>query len=196
MRQKSAVFAERGIDNIFMRPGYAEFYRAVATDPRFNRIVHVSKLEVGAETAAVNLALVFRGRYYYVLSSYTEGQLARLGPGAIHLRELMRYAIDRGIAFFDFTIGDESTSAIGVMGFRHSTIISQQQPHEALWSHCRYKFASKSSAESSRRPHYGSSLAKPGPCSVAAKDEQRQTVVSPLRKLPEAEVLLLANIDH
>ncbi len=107
MQQKSAVFAERGIGNIFMRPGYVEFYRAVATDPRFNRIVHVSKLEVGAETAAVNLGLVFRGRYYYVLSSYTDGSLARFGPGAIHLRELMRYAIDRGLASFDFTIGDE-----------------------------------------------------------------------------------------
>jgi CelD/BcsL family acetyltransferase involved in cellulose biosynthesis len=42
-----------------------------------------------------------------VLSSYTGGSLAKLGPGAIHLHELMRYAIARGMTDFDFTIGDE-----------------------------------------------------------------------------------------
>lgn len=107
MSQKGLAFAERGIGNIFMKPGYADFYRAVATDSRFRRIVHVSRLDVSAETAAVALGLTFRGRYYYVLSSYTSGPIARFGPGAIHLRKLMRYAIERGMSVFDFTIGDE-----------------------------------------------------------------------------------------
>jgi CelD/BcsL family acetyltransferase involved in cellulose biosynthesis len=33
--------------------------------------------------------------------------LSRFGPGAAHLHELMRYAIERGCDAFDFTIGDE-----------------------------------------------------------------------------------------
>jgi CelD/BcsL family acetyltransferase involved in cellulose biosynthesis len=107
MKQKGRAFAERGIGNIFMKPGYADFYRAVATDSGSRDIVHVSQLDVGAETAAVALGLMFRGRYYYVLSSYTSGPMARFGPGAIHLHRLMRYAIERGMTVFDFTIGDE-----------------------------------------------------------------------------------------
>jgi len=41
------------------------------------------------------------------LSSYCDGQLTRLGPGTLHLRELMAYAIKLGLRRFDFTIGDE-----------------------------------------------------------------------------------------
>jgi CelD/BcsL family acetyltransferase involved in cellulose biosynthesis len=42
------------------------------------------------------------------LASYDDGEAARFGPGAAHLHEIMRYAIERGCAVFDFTIGDEN----------------------------------------------------------------------------------------
>jgi len=43
-----------------------------------------------------------------VLASYCEDSaVAHFGPGALHLRELLKYAIDRGLQRFDFTIGDE-----------------------------------------------------------------------------------------
>lgn len=42
-----------------------------------------------------------------MLSSYTDGELARLGPGAVHLHELMRHAIEKQFTMFDFTVGDE-----------------------------------------------------------------------------------------
>ena len=35
------------------------------------------------------------------------GDAAHFGPGALHLRELLKYAIERGLQRFDFTIGDE-----------------------------------------------------------------------------------------
>src|SRR5262249_19131613 len=56
---------------------------------------------------AANLGLTFRGSYYYILPSYDNGSLARYSPGTIHLRGLMRGAIDLGLGRFDFTIGDE-----------------------------------------------------------------------------------------
>jgi CelD/BcsL family acetyltransferase involved in cellulose biosynthesis len=105
--QKSAFFARRGIPNIFTRPGYVDFYRDFAVKGQAEGLSHVSELKVGAEVAAANFALTLGGRYYYVLSSYTDGALARLGPGAVHLHELMRYAIDRHFTMFDFTVGDE-----------------------------------------------------------------------------------------
>ena len=72
-----------------------------------HRLVHVSRLEVGASWAATNLGLTFRDSYYHVLASYDDGELARFGPGAAHLRELLKFAIERGLKRFDFTIGDE-----------------------------------------------------------------------------------------
>ena len=42
-----------------------------------------------------------------MLASYDDGELARYGPGALHLRELLAYAIGLGLRRFDFTIGDE-----------------------------------------------------------------------------------------
>jgi CelD/BcsL family acetyltransferase involved in cellulose biosynthesis len=57
---------------------------------------------------ATNLGVVFRGSYYHVLASYCEDSaVAHFGPGALHLRELLKYAIDRGLQRFDFTIGGE-----------------------------------------------------------------------------------------
>lgn len=108
MEQKARSFAQMGIANMFARPGYREFYRALATGATSRNLTHVSRLEVGPVAAAVNFGLTFRGRYYYLLASYGDGEVSRFGPGAAHLHELMRYAIERGLRIFDFTIGDEA----------------------------------------------------------------------------------------
>ncbi len=67
----------------------------------------MSRLDVGPTLAAANYGLIFRGRYYHVLASYDDGPVSRFGPGAAHLHDLMRYAIEHGCNEFDFTIGDE-----------------------------------------------------------------------------------------
>jgi CelD/BcsL family acetyltransferase involved in cellulose biosynthesis len=105
--KKTAPSARHGINNLFARPGYLEFYRDVAGNPATRDFVHISRLDVGEEIAATNLGLVFAGSYYHVLASYTDGDLSRWGPGAAHLNDLLRYAIERGLKVFDFTIGDE-----------------------------------------------------------------------------------------
>jgi CelD/BcsL family acetyltransferase involved in cellulose biosynthesis len=104
MQQKARSFARMGVANLFERPGYAAFYRAVSSEP----IAHVSRLDIGSHPGAINLGLMARGRYYHLLASYTdESEYARLGPGAAHLLEMMANAIRRGCTIFDFTIGDE-----------------------------------------------------------------------------------------
>jgi CelD/BcsL family acetyltransferase involved in cellulose biosynthesis len=103
--QKTRSFARMGVANIFARPGYREFYLAIATTLR--ELVHVSRLDVGSTWAATNLGLQFRGCYYHILASYDDGQVSRFGPGAAHLRDLMQRATERGCDRFDFTIGDE-----------------------------------------------------------------------------------------
>jgi D-aspartate ligase len=101
--QKSRLFAHKGIADMFGRPGWREFFLDVAT----NLGVHVSRVQIGATCAAANLGIVFGDTYYHMLASYDDGELSRYGPGALHLRELLAYAIGRGLRRFDFTIGDE-----------------------------------------------------------------------------------------
>jgi CelD/BcsL family acetyltransferase involved in cellulose biosynthesis len=107
MAQKGDALARMGVGNMFLRPGYREFYRAMATGAAVRHLIHVSRLQVGDEIAAANLGLTFQGRYYYVLASYGDNEMSRFGPGAAHLRDLMQYAIGQGFRIFDFTVGDE-----------------------------------------------------------------------------------------
>src|SRR5262245_42376407 len=107
IEQKSRSFARMGVEDIFARPGYREFFLDVATDLNVSALTHVSRLDVGATTAATNLGLRFRDCYYLVLSSYHDGQFSRFWPGRAHLHELIRHAIEGGFARFDFTVGDE-----------------------------------------------------------------------------------------
>jgi CelD/BcsL family acetyltransferase involved in cellulose biosynthesis len=107
MEQKSRSFARKGIPDLFARPGHREFFLDLATNPATRQLVHISRTEVGATYAAANLGLVFGDCYYHVLASYTDSELSSFGPGNLHLREMMAYAIARGLKRFDFTIGDE-----------------------------------------------------------------------------------------
>jgi CelD/BcsL family acetyltransferase involved in cellulose biosynthesis len=95
------------VDDAFLQPGQREFFLGVACDPAMSDLVHVSRLDVGSEMAAISVGLKYRGCYYLILSSYVSGALARFGPGRAQLQELMRYAIAEGFHQFDFTVGDE-----------------------------------------------------------------------------------------
>jgi D-aspartate ligase len=107
MQQKSRQFAQKGIADMFERPGWREFFLDVATNPATRHLVHISRVQIGEHCAAANLGLLFGDAYYHMLASYDDGELSRYGPGALHLRELLAYAIGRGLRRFDFTIGDE-----------------------------------------------------------------------------------------
>jgi CelD/BcsL family acetyltransferase involved in cellulose biosynthesis len=106
-QQKKRIFAHKGIGDMFARPGCREFFADFASNPVSRDMAHVSRLDVGENCAAANFGVVFGDCYYHVLSSYCDGELTRFGPGTLHLRELLAYAIQRGLRLFDFTIGDE-----------------------------------------------------------------------------------------
>jgi CelD/BcsL family acetyltransferase involved in cellulose biosynthesis len=105
--QKSHAFARMGVDDPFLRPGHREFFQAMASDPAMRGLIHVSRLDVGAQIVAASVGLTYRSCYYLILSSYEGGELSRFGPGRAHLHELIRHAIEQGFARFDFTVGDE-----------------------------------------------------------------------------------------
>ncbi len=104
--QKARSLARIGVADMFAAPGRAAFFRAVVA--ALGPIAHVSHLDVGPAVAAANVGLVFRGRYYHMLASHTDGEVGRFGPGTIHLQHLIADAIERGCGLFDFTVGDEA----------------------------------------------------------------------------------------
>src|SRR2546423_916829 len=99
--------ARMGVDDAFLQPGQREFFLAVANDPAMRDLVHVSRLDVGTQMAAISVGLKHRGCYYLILSSYTSAALSRFGPGRAQLKELLRHAIQQRLQWFDFTVGDE-----------------------------------------------------------------------------------------
>ena len=107
MEQKSRALTRKGVADIFARPGHREFFLDLTANPKTRHLVHVSRIEIGDICAATNFGIVFGDCYYHVLASYVDSEVAHYGPGALHLRELVAYAIKRSLKCFDFTIGDE-----------------------------------------------------------------------------------------
>jgi CelD/BcsL family acetyltransferase involved in cellulose biosynthesis len=106
--QKAQSFARMGVRNIFAKTGHRELFSDFVLDPANRHLVHLSRLEVGTTIAAASIGFIAEGRYSLVISSYDDGEISRVGPGRVHLHELLRHAIRNGFAVFDFTIGDEA----------------------------------------------------------------------------------------
>jgi CelD/BcsL family acetyltransferase involved in cellulose biosynthesis len=107
IRQKSESYGRIQAQDIFLRAGYREFFKAISVQPALAGTVHVSRLDVGEQPVATGFGLCFKSRYYLILSSYEDNKLALYSPGRAHLCDLLRWAIARQYKLFDFTIGDE-----------------------------------------------------------------------------------------
>jgi len=103
-KQKAETFRRKGIGGFVKKPACCAFFRELALGPRTTDMVHLSALRVGPKLAAINLAVEQASRYSLLQVSYDE-EFARFSPGAIHLTELFRRAIDRGLREFDFLVG-------------------------------------------------------------------------------------------
>ncbi len=106
IRQKKISYIRMAVADLFARDGYEAFFRSIAGNPAMRDRVHLTRLDVGNEMAATALCLQFKDRYYFFLPSYDD-KFAKFSPGRHHIQELLRYAINRDLRFFDFTIGDE-----------------------------------------------------------------------------------------
>ena len=104
---KSAALKAMGANDFLAKPGYADFYKALALKSGSEGIAHVSHMEVAGAYVAGNWGLVHKGRFYYLLASYDGPKFGRFAPGVQALVETMKWAVGRGVDTFDFTIGDE-----------------------------------------------------------------------------------------
>lgn len=105
IEQKRARLAEMGADDIFATSNVRAFYRALAE--QHPEICQLSTFKAGDDIVATNWGLTWGDRYYYVLSTMTDGEYRCHSPGQLHLNELIEWSTVRGFKVFDFTVGDE-----------------------------------------------------------------------------------------
>jgi CelD/BcsL family acetyltransferase involved in cellulose biosynthesis len=104
-RQRRSRFTDCRRKDILSDPAFFRFYETVALeDP--GRIVALSALQARDKAVATLLALVHNDRYVLLMHSFDTG-LDRLSPGIVAIDEMITCAIENGMSFFDFTIGNE-----------------------------------------------------------------------------------------
>ncbi|MBP2227755.1 CelD/BcsL family acetyltransferase involved in cellulose biosynthesis [Azospirillum agricola] len=105
--QKSRRYRDTGAEDIFRNPACAAFYHALAADCGEGGRGHVCALTVDGEPVAVHVGMVAGDRFYWLMPAFDGDRFARFSPGRLLLLNLIRWACDRKLAVFDFTIGGE-----------------------------------------------------------------------------------------
>lgn len=91
----------------FEVPGKRAFYLAATQRLACPDTVHASDLTVGGAIVACHWGLVLGGRFYLLLTTY-DVAWKRYSPRALHHEALIRWCYTRGMATFDFGVGDEA----------------------------------------------------------------------------------------
>lgn len=106
---KAGQFAARGIPDPFASPSVRTFFRGLFADalachhPPFE----LHGLEVGGELRAVSGYSIVGSRIVCEFTAFADDELASMSPGDFLFYESIRLACERGLAEFDFSIGDQ-----------------------------------------------------------------------------------------
>lgn len=106
-RLKSQHWRRMRSRDLFAEPGYFSFYEMLSTTAFTTVQVHVSCLRVDERIVAAHWGLVFRGRFYYLITAYA-AEWSRYSVGRLLLDDLVEWCIAQpGIGLFDLTVGAE-----------------------------------------------------------------------------------------
>jgi CelD/BcsL family acetyltransferase involved in cellulose biosynthesis len=105
--QKATRFAQQGIDNVFAKPGVADFIRAACLDGlvQGRPAIELYALESSDEILAVIGGVANRQRFSVMFNSITAGVYARKSPGILLTADILAGCAARGIASFDLGAG-------------------------------------------------------------------------------------------
>ena len=105
LEQKRNRLRERGLqDRLTWR---REFYQRATREHQPSGIIHVSALALDDRILATHWGAVWRNRFLWLMPSFAGGEWSRFGPGRLLLECLLEWSFSKGLAAFDFTIGDE-----------------------------------------------------------------------------------------
>jgi len=105
--QKSQRYLETGARNIFVDESVRAFYLGLYAVSSETLKIHLTALKLGETVLATHLGVYDKNRYYYLMPTFAGSELSKYSPGRLLLEYLVEGAIDRGLKFFDFTVGSE-----------------------------------------------------------------------------------------
>ena len=111
--QKSRSFARMGVDDLFARPGYREFFLDVATDLNVRALTHVSRLDVGATPPPPISACVSATATTSCSRATTTASFRAFGPGRAPARVASATPSTAG---FSASISPSATSPTSATG--------------------------------------------------------------------------------
>jgi CelD/BcsL family acetyltransferase involved in cellulose biosynthesis len=108
MRHKSHWLLETGLPDQYTFPGYPAFYERLTDTPMQEGSVFVSALLLDNESIGFVWGMVFRGRFYVLVTTH-DAKWRPLSAGRLAVESVLQWCIDApDIRIFDMTIGDEN----------------------------------------------------------------------------------------
>jgi CelD/BcsL family acetyltransferase involved in cellulose biosynthesis len=104
---KSKRNAAIGTGDIFSLPGYSSFYADLIDANQIHLEIVLSVLRLDKTIIAAHWGLIHDGCFYWLIPAFDEEGFGTFSPGAMLLRNLLKWSCDRDLDRFDFTIGDE-----------------------------------------------------------------------------------------
>jgi CelD/BcsL family acetyltransferase involved in cellulose biosynthesis len=108
MRMKRDKFFETKGYDVFTEPGLGEFYREATRRLGDAGPVQVSALLLDDRILAAHWGYVADDRFYYLMPAHESGEWRDYAPGRLLSEWLLQWALENGLKFFDFGIGDET----------------------------------------------------------------------------------------
>jgi CelD/BcsL family acetyltransferase involved in cellulose biosynthesis len=99
--QKALWFKERGIRDVFSPPAARAYVAGLAETGAFE----FHALRAGERIVATAVGACHDGRFSMAFNSY-DPEFARMSPGDVLLREMVKDLVERGISTMDFGVGD------------------------------------------------------------------------------------------
>jgi CelD/BcsL family acetyltransferase involved in cellulose biosynthesis len=107
MRMKRQRFIETKGYDVFTDPGYGAFYREATRRLGVDGLIQVSALLLDDKVLAAHWGYVAGDRFYYLMPAHESGDWRAYAPGRLLNEWLLKWAVESGLKYFDFGIGDE-----------------------------------------------------------------------------------------
>jgi CelD/BcsL family acetyltransferase involved in cellulose biosynthesis len=108
MRLKRDKFIETKGYDVFTEPGFGAFYREATRRLGGAGPVQVSALLLDDKILAAHWGYVAGDRFYYLMPAHESGEWRDYAPGRLLSEWLLQWALESGLRYFDFGIGDEA----------------------------------------------------------------------------------------
>jgi CelD/BcsL family acetyltransferase involved in cellulose biosynthesis len=105
LQQKAKALREVGVSDPFADPCVRDFFTESTRNSFPKGTSHLSLLRVDGKPVSGVWGLVHNKRFYYIICVY-DAAYSKQSPGRLHLRELLRWAVENGLETFDLGVGE------------------------------------------------------------------------------------------